>query len=512
MESHSKLDYVMKALDISGDSLAKTLMVDKTLVSKWRNQRRKLGYDSPYINKVAEHLIISEAEQKRGVIHNILKSYRPDIAFTSKEQKIEAFSLWLSEETIEMQQKEEGKQKRIYTPKYGYNTNVSIFLGDKGVFEGVAYYMKYLLTLPPGEIMYMIDYSGINWNYGDEGRDKQMRIHAYMELFRPVLEYGHKFIIVDCDTDIHRPYRAIFRWMELYLTDGVEVWVHPRLHEEQYYSTSFLVKDEIALQCISAEGSPNSLQGLMYHNNETINFLTNSAKKVYHRSKKLIETIGVSETVRMMDRVEEYIKARNRIYMLNPSLTLQIIEEDLLLKILRDNLVGEEAVEECLEIHRRFKQLKKQCSYISIYNLDYLEEMSSQALICDNNLSVLCDRKIFISKENWRSMLRTMIQLQELKESQSYLVLTSFRYLSYIPDHLSIMVQDDCMVAAWNVTKYKKRLYCVNPNVIAGFYRYLEDIWYMIPSVCKEVKWRNKQLLRMLEHGKREDISRDVLT
>ena len=82
------------------------------------------------------------------------------------------------------------------------------------------------------------------------------------------------------------------------------------------------------------------------------------------------------------------------------------------------------------------------------------------------------------------------------------MVLASFRYLSYIPDNLSIMVQDDCFVAAWNVNKYKKRLYCVNPNVIAGFYRYLDDIWHMIPSVCKEQSWRNKQLSRILEHEK----------
>lgn len=495
METPSKLDYVMKALNISGKSLAEDLMVDKTLISKWRNQHRKLSYDNIYCRKLAQYLLTSEAEEKRKVIYHILKSYRPDSSLVTMKEKIEIFCLWLTEETIEVNQKDNRKQKRVYTPRHGYLTNVSIFLGDKGIYEAVEYFMKYLLSLSPGKVMYMIDYSGINWNYGEESSDKKMRIHAFMELFRPVLEYGHQFIIVDCDSDIHRPYRAIFRWMDLYLTDGVEVLVHPRLHEEQYHTTSFYVKDEIALQCISSKDYPDRQQGIMYHNTDTIDFLTSSAHSIYTRSKKLIETMAVKDVLPMMDVAGEYIKNRNRIYMLTPSLTLQNVGEDILLKVLEENHVDDGAVADCLRIHKRFERLKKHCDYISLFNLDYLEEMSSMTRIVDSNLSEICGKKIVISKETWNEILRSIINN---KQEESKLVFVSFRYLSYIPENLSILVQDDCLVAAWNVNKYKKRMYCINPNVISGFYRYLDDIWHMIPSICKETSWRNKQLNRLL--------------
>ncbi len=493
MESPSKLDYVMKALNISGKALAEDLKVDKTLVSKWRNQHRKLSYDNIYIKKLAKYLLTSEVEAKRKVIHHILKYYQPDASLITIEEKIEVFSLWLTEEPIEVNQKDNRKQKRVYTPRHGYNTNVSIFLGDKGIHEAVEYFMKYLLCLSPGKVMYMIDYSGINWNYGEESRDKKMRIHAFMELFRPVLEYGHQFIIVDCDSDIHRPYRAIFRWMELYLTDGVEVLVHPDLHDEQYHSTSFYVKDEIALQCISSKEYPERQQGIMYHNTDTIEFLTNNADSIYLHSKKLIETMAVMDVLPMINVAGKYIKNRNRIYMLTPSLLLQNVSEDILQKILEDNHVEDGDIADCLCIHKRFRRLKKHCDYISIFNLDNLEEMSSMARIIDSNLSEICGKKIVISKDNWKDMLRSIIDNKE----ESKLIFVSFRYLSYIPENLSILVQDDCLVAAWNVNKYRKRMYCINPNVISGFYRYLDDIWHMIPSVCKETSWRNKQLNRL---------------
>ena len=39
----------------------------------------------------------------------------------------------------------------------------------------------------------------------------------------------------------------------------------------------------------------------------------------------------------------------------------------------------------------------------------------------------------------------------------------------------------------------------VNLDVVSGFYRYIDDIWNMIPGTCKELNWRNKQLERFIE-------------
>lgn len=496
MESISKLDYIMRTLNISGKDLAQSLGVDKTTVSKWRNNQRRLTYDSRYIRNLSEYLLNSEAEKKRQVIHSILKTYKPDVNFHSLEQQIDIFSLWLSEEKLELVQQSDVSSNKLFTPKYGYNTNVSIFLGERGIDEAIQHYMKYLLKMAPGKTMYLIDYSGINWTNGDESTDKQIRINTCMELFRPVLDYGQKFVIVDCDTDIYRPYRAIFRWMELYLMDGVEVWTHPRLYDEQYHYTTFVVKDEIALQCISNGDFPDKHHGMMYKNTETIDFMTNSALAILKKSKKLIDTIPTQDVMFFTDILEEHIKSKNQIYMMNPSLTLQCIDEDLLSEILRDNHVNEESIQECIAINRKFKRFKKKCRYISIYNLDHLELMVAKYKIFDNNLSEICRKKITISKAIWNKVIQSVMSSDVNENSPIYF--TSFKYLSFIPDNLSILVQDDSFVAAWNVDKYKKRMYCVNPNVISGFYRYIDDIWHMIPRVCKDINWRNRQLERFL--------------
>ncbi len=499
MESISKLDYIMKALNIPGKVLAQSLEVDNTTISKWRNNQRRLTYDSRHIRPLAKYLLTSEVEQKRRLLHGILEIYKPDMNFQSLEQQIDNLCLWLTEEKPGEEQQGVLQSSRLFTPKYGYNTNVSIFLGDRGIDEAIEHFMKYLLKTAPGKTMYLIDYSGINWTNGDESTDRQIRINACMELFRPVLEYGQRFVIVDCDTDIYRPYRAIFRWMELYLTNGVEVWTHPCLYDEQYHYTSFVVKDEIALQCISNDDFPDKHHGMMYKNAETIDFLTNSALAILKKSKKLIDTVPSQDALSMITIIEQHIKPKNQVYMMNPSLTLQCIDEGLLTAILQENHVDEAILEDCILVNRKFKRLKKRCRYISIYDLDQLERMAARNKYIDDNLTEICKKKIIVSRENWNKLIRAVIS-SDTNEGSS-IFFTSFKYLSYIPANLSILVQDDCFVAAWNVTRYKKRMYCVNPNVISGFYRYIDDIWHMIPRVCKDINWRNKQLMRFLDNN-----------
>jgi hypothetical protein len=183
--------------------------------------------------------------------------------------------------------------------------------------------------------------------------------------------------------------------------------------------------------------------------------------------------------------------------MINPSLTLQNIDEALHEAILRDNHIETSKIEECISINRKMKRLKKKSRYISIYDLDLLEYMSSCYKVIDHNLSELCRKKVIITKANWTKIIESIIAMDGNENSP--VIFTSFKYLSYIPENLSILVQDDCFVAAWNVNKFKKRMYCINPNVISGFYRYIDDIWHMIPRVCKDVTWRNKQLKRFVE-------------
>ncbi|MHB8063438.1 MAG: hypothetical protein ACYDG2_12530 [Ruminiclostridium sp.] len=496
MSSTSKLDYIMKVLKISGIEVASYMQIDPTTISKWRTNQRKIPYKNGQARQLSEFLLRNEKEQSSQVIFNILKTLKEDIHPESLEQQIEALSLWLTEEKLELPSTQ-NLQLPVFTPKNGYNTNIVIFLGEEGIDEAISYYLEYVLRLPPPQIIYLIDYSGINWARGDEITEKQIRINACMQYFRTILSYGHKLIIVDCDTDIYRPYRAILRWMELYLLDGVEVWSHPPMQDDSYHYTNFVVENEIVLQSISNSDSGGKPHSMLYTNKETIDFFTNNASSILKKSKRLIETVAAKDVLTVLEITRKSLKTNRHIYMLNPSLTLQIIEVDLLRKILEANGISELKIEECISAAKKIRRLQMTSNYSYVCDLDVLENFVSVEYIEDGNLSEICETKIILSKEYQKEIIDSIMQSSAYKNNS--IVFMSFSYLNAISDNLSILVQEDGFVAAWNVKRYKKRLYCLNLDVISGFYRYIDDLKTTFPKICWDSGWRDKQLLRIRE-------------
>jgi len=178
-------------------------------------------------------------------------------------------------------------------------------------------------------------------------------------------------------------------------------------------------------------------------------------------------------------------------------LTLQLINADLLREILETNQVSDTQKEMLLFASQQIQKLQAENHSFYVCNLDLLERFTSEEFFEDENLSEICGKKIILTKEQQRKMIDSLLQSQLYQENK--IIFTSFNYLNAIPENLSIFVQEDGFVAAWNVKKYHKRLYCLNLDVISGFYRYIDDLKNTIPKICWDKNWKEKQLRRIRE-------------
>jgi|GEM_PF-2316286 len=494
MPTESKLDYIMKSLDIPGTDAAAYLGIDATTVSKWRNNRRKIPYKNGQARKLAEFILIKEKEKKSQVVLNILKTLKNDINSESEEQRIETLSRWLTEKNAKL-----GGEKNLplspFAPKNGYNACVSIFLDERGIDEALNYYFEYVLRLPPGKTIFLVDNSGINWSNGDEITEKQVRINTCMRFFRAVSQYGHRLTIIDCATDIYRPYRAIFRWMELYLLDGVEVWSYSPSKNDSYNYTDFVVESEIALQCISNPNSKGKPHGMLFTNKETVDFFSNTVQGIMKKSKRLIESVPSNDIFSFIEITRKNLKPNRNVYVLNPSLTLQLIDTCLLRDILYSCGVREDKTEECITAAKKIRRMQTYNHHSYVCNLDILESFASAEYIEDEDLTVICESRIVLSREFRRKIVESVMKSDAYNNNR--IIFTSFNNLNSVPDNLSITVQEDGFLAAWNVKKYQKRLYCLNLDVISGFYRYVDDLKTVIPKVCLSKGWKDTQLIRI---------------
>jgi len=489
----SKLDYVMKALDILGTEMASYLQIDTTTVSKWRNNQRRIPFKNGQARQAAEFILRREKEKGSKVVRGILKTLKEDVNPESDAQQIEVLSLWLTEKTLAPPDAS-GIRLQLYSPQNGYNTSISIFLDEAGIDEAITHFMEYVLRLPPGQTVYLADYSGINWTSGDEITDKQVRIDMCMRYFRAFSNYGHKLVIIDCDTDIYRPYRAIFRWMELYLLDGVEVWNYPFAHDSAYHYTNFVVEGETVLQCVSNDFGRKP-HGMFYTNKETVEFFANNVLSILRKSKQLIESVPARDILSAVNIAQKNLKQRRHIYILNPSAALQIIDVNLLKELLEASGADEEKAAECLLAAKKIHRLQSINDYTYICNLDAFEKFAQAEYIEDANLSEICGTRVIISKAYQRKIVDAVIKSQAYRNNR--VIFTSFGYFSAIPENLSILVQEDALVSVWDVKKYQKRLYCLNLDVISGFYRYIDDLKAVIPKVCLDKFWCDKQLRRI---------------
>lgn len=495
MVTISKLDYLLKVLKISGKEAAECLGVDTTTVSKWRNNRRKIPIKNGQARELSKFIIEREAQQDGQRVFDILKTIKAEIHPKSREQQIELLSLWLSEENLEPPNTLNEKVK-TFTPKNGYNTNVSIFIGENGIDEALTHFFERVLKMSPGKTIYLTDYSGINWVNSDDDVNNQLRVKLCMKYFRLLAGLGHKLVIFDCDTDIYRPYRAIFRWMELYLMDMTEVWSHPPIHYSSHY-TNIVVENEAALQCISNDESDGKPHGMLYTNRETVEFFAKNVESVKKRSKRLIESLPNSDILSLVEVTKQNLKLNRHIYMLNPSVTLQLIDTALLAEILEENGICAEKIKECAAASKTLKNITITNRCTAIYNLDILERFIPVDYTQDSDLSEICGSQVLLSKSHQKKILNSI--MTSSAHGGSHIFFITPDYLNAVPNNLSIFVQEDAFFAAWNVRKYNKRLYCQNLDIISGFYRYIDDLKNNVPKICREKDWRDKQMNRIRE-------------
>ncbi len=489
--SGSRLGYLMKMLDISGKELSQALKIDTTTISKWRNDQRRLTYHSRYTRDLARYFLKKDAESQAapGRIAGFLKNYIPGLNCDSENQMVDALSLWLTQ--ISAAPPDEANRNAARPIRNGYTAPAAIYTGAAGVEEAIARFLEYTLTFPPGREVLFADYRDIDFaaERVDAGRMARLFIGA--------AQHGHTVRIIDCATDIFRPYLAVYRWLPMYLSENVEVWRHQDFTRREVRMSTFVLPGEMILNCYAIDSLPGAHHSMLFQDRQTVDFMEASVRGILSNSKKMIETVESADVLSMLRVLDENLKSMQLTFMLNPVPTFRNMPPDLLREILRENAVDGETARVCLEANRQTRAIRDRCRYLQIYDLDALEARVLADTIVDYDLSAICREQIVVSKACFKKHLEFLLGI---RNTENYsMVLASFRELDLIAPTVSIIAQDDSLVVAWDAGRYPRRMYCRDLVMVNGFYAYLEQTWKSIPPICKSDAWREKQFRRMIQ-------------
>lgn len=486
MQTNSRISYLMELLGISGKELAMEIGTDTTTVSKWRNGQRKLKYRSKYTRKIVTYFLSDTFLLHREKLFSLLKNYNIDISNRAENEIIEMLCVWMTEEVEDSFIQLEAKCKEdTIVP-------VEVYSGNEGWFAGAKSFWDYVIELPPGQTVYIGDFGDVQWDALGQTAVREMVSSIYRCVKR-----GHKVIIIDKMTDEYKPYVVILRWLPIYLQKGVEIKYFQKDMKEFYKKSVYAVENHIALVGMSLEKEKADNLTMVHRDEISVSFYYKMIASIANNSKQLIFTSKLSNTMKMVEIMKENFNPMKLTYMIHHMPTFHNMPVSLLEEILKDNEVSEQQMELCLLVNEKRREIRNQCNYIQIYDLDALEEAIQKDYIVDYELSKVLGKEARIKKDQFREHLK---YLAKITTTSTYtMVLTSFKELNLNVDNTSIIVQDDSIVIAWNAQLHDRRMYCKELTVVGGYFNYLREIWNRIPAISKNDNWTTKQLNRMLE-------------
>lgn len=489
-EQQSRLGYLMKRLELTGKEMSEELSVDTTTISKWKNGQRLLSYRSKYTRMIAEYLLNCELEAKRSVVRDILSLYMPSLNAGNEEQVTDALSLWLTD--YSEPEENAAKPRAEIGVVSGYDTNVSMFTGINGIEQALESFWKSTLKYAPEQDLIIVDFGDID--YEACGCSNIMK--KSVQLLTDAIKYGHRIKIVDGAADVFTPYLTIFRWMSVYLSENVEVFYRQaRDNRDNRYSIN-LLPGSLALYTMGLEAPFSAHHSILFRDEESVRFLESSAQNTLMKSQKMIETVRIENILDMLAVLDEHLMSKQLTYMLNPTPTFRSMPPELLKKVLEENEVSPDILEICLEANKQTREIRERCDYRQIYNLDAMERDVKLSYCVDYDLSAICSKEIRISREN---LLAHMQHLRDTPNTESFTItLMQYDSLTVLPTNISMIVQDDRLVVAWDAKHYKCRMYSRALHLIGGFYNYMEEVWASIPSICKTDQWTEKQFNKLI--------------
>ena len=95
------LAYLMDMLYIQGSQLARTVHVDRTIISRWRNGRVELGPKSPYFEEIIRAIVKVNKERGLNTLERFFSSLEPGIAVDTEQDLESCVSRWLVDREFE---------------------------------------------------------------------------------------------------------------------------------------------------------------------------------------------------------------------------------------------------------------------------------------------------------------------------------------------------------------------------------------------------------------------------
>ena len=160
MNYKSQFGYIIDLLEISGKELASTINVDRTLVSKWKNNARPLKVNNPHFNNITNALISFNDKRNDAILERFFREVYPNTDRNEPDYLSTCLTTWLIGKDLGYFNSFNDWRRAKSSL---YTTTIDIYKGNQGKRDAAIEFFNYALELPSGQEIFISDTEKMDW-------------------------------------------------------------------------------------------------------------------------------------------------------------------------------------------------------------------------------------------------------------------------------------------------------------------------------------------------------------
>ncbi len=471
----TRLDLIMKLTGISGKVLSNSLHFDMSLISRWKNGKRRILNES-YLEDLACFFYDYNNEQFKGLCKGLTNT----TDLNNRLAVVEALKSWLGTPLLHDDLTE--ISPILSRSEHNY---IKSFQGNEGRRQSVMEFLSTAIQLSSGGRILLISREDMSWLMEDEAFIRQ-----WAGALSRCIEVGYEITIIHTvRRSMDELYKAFIQWVPFYMTGRVKAYYMTENQIDVPVQTLFAVEDLLLCEGFLYTDQLEDRFTLLTNDLLTIQSRQKNYQALIDKATRLNYVYNSSNIYQIINSIVTAGKNKEDSLFKAEELFFTTMDKSLLVEILADNEVDQRLKGYCLDSYDRlninFDQNVRLFTNRHIYNLNTLIEQAEQRSFKAVLLSIITGKEIIIKRDQYVKHIQSTIR--RLKSNPNYEIGLYLKQSTKLPlEELDFWVKEGYYLSMWSKRSYEFIQMSQEPTMVETIKRFYSQLWDMIPLIDKD--------------------------
>jgi transcriptional regulator with XRE-family HTH domain len=481
----TRLAYLMDSLGVRGKELADALHVDYSLVSKWKNNNRRLTERSAHLREIARHLLSIDEASNHQHIRRSLSGHYGSIEDAPYETLMSYLCRWLTE-TPPFEKEEAIVSTNKSQNLYG--AHFDVYSGNHGRRCAVLRFLDYVLSLPAGQQLFLLSQEDMSWLL----EDHRFLLEWRTKLAQVLRNENDITIIHTVDREFRDLSSILSQWLPLHMSGRIKSYFQPRYVDTAIKTTLFVVQNEAAIVGMTSGNRADTRYTAYFSDINTVRQSEGTFKAFLGTCRPLLTAYPTDPMDSLLEKMFRADRRPGNSYLLSDLPLATTMRRSTVVKVLEENNVDAGSIRKCLEYvdnaYGSLATIPQGSRVRHAYSLEALERAAYDAEpVTYPDLSLLCQKEIRASHAHFADHLSHVVEMLEACSGFEVALLADDERASL--RDINLWIKENSVVVATTINAQRHGPFAVvaeESTVISAFCLFFDQLWNSMPRMNKE--------------------------